>query len=61
MRDPLVAAKEWRNREEAESRARGKKKRRPPGVVFDVAEDAPKAQRYPSVPQNFSGHGRRPD
>ncbi|OBZ75097.1 hypothetical protein A0H81_04190 [Grifola frondosa] len=39
LRDPMVAAQEWRNKEEAEFRDRGTWRRRRPGVTFDVAED----------------------
>jgi hypothetical protein len=45
VRDPMVAAQEWRNKEEAELRARGTGKRRKPGVVFDVAEELPGQHR----------------
>ncbi|KAF7984019.1 hypothetical protein HWV62_17521 [Athelia sp. TMB] len=46
-RDPIVATQEWRNREEEESRARPKDRRRRPGVVFDVADDGPPATAPP--------------
>ncbi|KIM80761.1 hypothetical protein PILCRDRAFT_515548 [Piloderma croceum F 1598] len=39
VRDPQLAAQEWRNREEAEMRSRAKRRR--PGVVFDMEEDPP--------------------
>jgi len=39
VRDPQLAAQEWRNREEAEMRSRAKRRR--PGVVFDIEEDPP--------------------
>ena len=47
LRDPLVAAQEWRNREEYEQQVRGKIRRRRPGVTFDVAEDVPEEGRVP--------------
>ncbi|KAI0328583.1 hypothetical protein GY45DRAFT_1306577 [Cubamyces sp. BRFM 1775] len=47
LRDPLVAAQEWRNREEYEQQVRGKIRRRRPGVTFDVAEDLPDESRVP--------------
>ncbi|GBE81992.1 hypothetical protein SCP_0403680 [Sparassis crispa] len=39
LRDPLVAAQEWRNKEEANQLDRGTWRRRRPGVTFDVEED----------------------
>jgi len=50
VRDPLVAAQEWRNKEEAELKGRGTGRRRRPGVVFDVAEEIPREQRYTRQP-----------
>ncbi|KAH9901037.1 hypothetical protein C8Q73DRAFT_676606 [Cubamyces lactineus] len=47
LRDPLVAAQEWRNREEYEQQVRGKIRRRRPGVTFDIAEDVPEEGRVP--------------
>jgi hypothetical protein len=40
LRDPIVAAHEWVASEEADTRARTKRRRRP-GVVFDMEEDPP--------------------
>ncbi|KAF7294991.1 Phosphatidylserine synthase [Mycena indigotica] len=39
VRDPMTATQDWRNHEETQIKARGKRRRRRPGVVFDVAED----------------------
>ncbi|KAH9951926.1 hypothetical protein B0H21DRAFT_714886 [Amylocystis lapponica] len=47
LRDPVIAAQEWRNREEAELAGRGTYRRRRPGVVFDVEENAGETQRPP--------------
>jgi len=44
MRDPLVAAQEWRNKEEAELNTRRNVRRYRPGVVFDVEEETPADQ-----------------
>lgn len=46
LRDPLVAAQEWRNKEEAAMRDRGTARRVRPGVVFDVEEEHPEHQRF---------------
>ncbi|KAJ7156039.1 hypothetical protein C8R43DRAFT_998951 [Mycena crocata] len=39
QRDPRAATQDWRNQEESDIMARGKRRRMRPGVVFDVAED----------------------
>jgi hypothetical protein len=46
MRDPLVAAREWRNKEEAELKGRGTARRRRPGVVFDLTEEISPESRH---------------
>ncbi|KAI0928559.1 hypothetical protein AcV7_008982 [Taiwanofungus camphoratus] len=45
LRDPMVAAREWRNKEEAELTGRGTLRIRRPGVTFDVEEDLPEASQ----------------
>ncbi|KAI0065433.1 hypothetical protein BV25DRAFT_1821837 [Artomyces pyxidatus] len=46
QRDPVQAAHEWRNKEEAVDRDRGKMRRRRPGVHFEGYEDHPQAERH---------------
>lgn len=51
LRDPQVAAREWREQGNAESghRKNGKVRIRRPGVVFDVVDNAPEDRpRYRS-------------
>ena len=48
LRDPLVAAHDWVAAEEAEMRNRAKRRRRP-GVVFEVDEDPP--EPLPGAPK----------
>ena len=48
LRDPVRYAKEWRDDEEADHRKakrKGRQRRRPPGVTFDLEEDPPENQR----------------
>lgn len=46
QRDPQQATFAWRNKEEAETRQRGKARRRRPGVHFEGYEDHPQAERH---------------
>lgn len=41
IRDPLIAASEWRDREEADRRERRAYRIRRPGVTFDLEEEPP--------------------
>ncbi|KAI8998540.1 hypothetical protein BD414DRAFT_575055 [Trametes punicea] len=47
LRDPLMAAQEWRNREEQQQETRGTARRRRPGVTFDVGDEVPEDGRVP--------------
>lgn len=48
LRDPVIAAHEWRNKEEADARGRAKERRRRPGVTFDMDQDEPPPGTVPS-------------
>ncbi|PIL24092.1 hypothetical protein GSI_13844 [Ganoderma sinense ZZ0214-1] len=45
LRDPMMAAQEWRNQEEVVQQGRGTLRRRRPGVTFDVGEEVPEDGR----------------
>jgi hypothetical protein len=53
LRDPYEATQEWRNITEADQTVRGTRRRRTPGVVFDVAEPTPR--RHPTLSQIYGG------
>ena len=57
LRDPLMAAQEWRNLEENEQQGRGTLRRRRPGVTFDVGEEVPSDGR-PSVQKSFRANAQ---
>lgn len=45
LRDPVIAAQEWRNREEADQMYRGTLRRRRPGVTFEVEDGRSEASQ----------------
>ena len=58
VRDPMLAASEWRDKSEAEQQKR-KKNRFRPGVTFDVEEDPPhpEKQKGTRLVRRKSGRG----
>lgn len=65
VRDPLVATSEWRDREEAQRRARRTHRIRRPGVTFDVEEEPPSpapgtASKRKKLVRRPSGRGATP-
>ncbi|KAH9842642.1 uncharacterized protein C8Q71DRAFT_213588 [Rhodofomes roseus] len=58
LRDPMTAAQEWRNKEEADFADRGTWRRRRPGVTFDIDPDAP--ERTTTIRAQSKGPRRQP-
>ena len=52
LRDPIEAAQEWRDRQEAEVLSRANHRRHRPGVVFDVKKEPFQDKQRPKCPLN---------
>ena len=46
LRDPMEAARSWRNKEEQQQTDRGTWRRRRPGVVFDLEDEYTDTETY---------------